>query len=171
MDCYNGQLNIGGVICGPDGTLKSPIILSADVPAELRRRFIPLPCELQHDNDARNILADALVDLFDIGSINSEGRLKIYTTGGITLLATVLMAAPAFGDAAIGVAQGNGLPWSDQLASGSGLAAEFVAIDRDETVILTGDVDTSGAELNFPQLEIAVKDIVKLLSVSYTAPP
>ncbi len=171
MLCNNGKLNIGGVICNPDGTIKSPIILSANVPVELRRRFIPLPCELQHNNTTRNILADALVDLFDVGSTNAEGRLKIFTTGGITLLAVVLMGNPAFDASVIGVAQGASLPWSDQLAVGSGLAAEFIAYDRDEAIILNGDVAVSGAELNFPQLEIAVKDIVKILSVSYTAPP
>lgn len=171
MLCNNGKLNIGGVICNPDGTIKSPIKLSANVPIKLRRRFVPLPCELQHDNSARNVLADALVDLFDIGSANSEGRLKIFTTGGITLLATVLMVNPAFDEAIVGVAAGLGLPWSDPLASGSGLAAEFIAVDRDEDIVLIGAVAQSDAELNFPQLEIAVNDIVKILTVSYTAPP
>ncbi len=166
-----GRLTIGGVICNPDGTIKRSIKLTSSVPDKLRRRFTPFPCVLQHDNSARNILADALVDLFDLGSTNAQGRIKIYTTGGITLLATVLMANPAFGTAVTGIAGGASLPWTDPLAVGDGSAAEFVAVDRDETLILTGDVALSGEEMSFPQLEIAVNDIVKLLSVSYTAPP
>ena len=167
-----GRLTIGGVICNPDGTIKQSISLTSRVPDTLRRRLLRFfPCELRHDNAARNVMADTLVDLFDLGSTNPEGKIKIYTTGGITLLATILMANPAFDSAVAGVADALGLPWSDPLASGSGLAAEFIALDRDEAVILTGAVTVSGGEMNFPQLEVAVNDIVKLLSVSYTAPP
>jgi len=165
------RLTIGGVICKPDGTIKQPIQLNCRVPGSSRRRFIPLPCELQHNNDARNVIADALVALFDIGSANSEGRIKIYTAGGITLLATILMGNPAFGSSVTGVADALSLPWSDVAASGNGSAAEFVAVDRDEQTILVGDVAISGEEMSFPQLEIAVNDIVKILSASYTAAP
>ena len=171
MIANKGQLNIGGVICRPDGTIKTAINLNADVPVRLRRRFVPLPCELTHDTAARNAMCDALVDLFDVGSTNASGRIVLQTTGGITLLATIIMAIPAFGPSVFGVAPGLTLPWSDQLAVGDGLASEFIAMDRDENVIMTGDVAISGAEMNFPQTEIAVNDIVKLLSVSYTAPP
>ena len=167
----NGHLTIGGVICNPDGTIKQPISLTASVPDQSRRRFIPLPCTLQHDNTVRDALADAVVDLFDVGSANAEGRLKLYTAGGITLLATILMANPAFGPAVTGIAPGLTLPWSDPMASGNGTAAEFIAVDRDGDTILTGDVAVSGEEMSFPQLEIAVNDIVKLLSIYYTAPP
>lgn len=165
-----GRLTIGGVICNPDGTTKSPLCLQSEVPRSLRRRFI-LPCEIQHDTDARNVMADALTNLFDIGSVNTEGRIKIFTTGGITLLATVLMADPAFDPAVFGVAQGYDLPWRDLKASGSGTASEFIAIDRNEKAVLTGHVAVAGEDMSFPQTEIAVNDIVKLLSVSYTAPP
>lgn len=116
-------------------------------------------------------MADAVVDLFDAGSTNTEGRIRIYTEGGIDLLATVPMADPSFGTAVTGVAQGLGLPWSDTSADAAGIAREFVLIDRDENPVLTGDVDVSGEELNFPQNEIAVNDIVKILSASYTAAP
>jgi len=167
----SGLLNIGGVICNADGTIKQNLLLTASVPDTSRRRFTPLPCQLMHDNVARTLLADTLVDLFDLGATNAEGRIRIYTAGGITLLATILMANPSFGNAVNGVADGLGLPWSDPMASGSGTAAEFTVLDRDESVILTGAVAESGEEMSFPQLEIAVNDIVKLLSVSYTAPP
>jgi hypothetical protein len=166
-----GRLTIGGVICNPDGTIKQQITLTSRVPERLRRLFSFLPCELQHDNAARNVMADAMTALFDIGSTNAAGSFKIYTAGGITLLSQILMANPAFADAVTGVAEGNTLPWTDLSAIGNGLAAEFVAMDRDETVLLTGHVAISDEELNFPFLEIAVEDIVKLLSCSYTAPP
>jgi hypothetical protein len=171
LQAQPGRLTIGGVICNPDGTIKQPITLTSRVPERLRRLFHFLPCTLQHDTLARNAIADALVDLFDVGSTNSEGRIKIYTAGGITLLATILMANPAFGAAANGIATGLTLPWSDTGASGAGTAAEFIAVDRDENQILNGDIALSGEEMSFPQLEIAVNDIVKLLTVAYTATP
>ena len=166
-----GRLTIGGVICNPDGTIKQPIILTSRVPDRLRRLFHFLPCTLQHDTPARNAMADALVALFDVGSGTSEGRIKVYTAGGITLLATILMANPAFGAAASGIASGLTLPWSDAGAAGAGSAAEFVAVDRDDNQILNGDIALSGEEMSFPQLEIAVNDIVKLITVAYTASP
>ena len=163
-------ITLGGVICGPDGTIKTPLKLSAYVPkAQLRRRFIPIPCELQHEILSRNAMGDAVVDLLDLGSANAEGRIKIFTTGGITLLATLLMANPAFDDTVSGIAPGLGLPWTDASAVGSGLASDFTMIDRDENVIMTGDVDIAGEEMNFPQVEVTVNDLVKILSCSYTA--
>lgn len=167
----SSQLQIGGVVCSPDGTVKFPLTLQTSVPVKERRRFVPLPCELQHNASTRNALADSVVDLFDQGSTYTEGRIKIFTSGGVTLLATILMANPAFDDAANGVAQGLGLPWSDTAAAADGVAARFSAYDRDDTLILTGDVALSGEEINFPTLEVAVNDIVKILSISYTAPP
>lgn len=164
-----GRLIIGGVICNPDGTIKQKLSLTASVPDSSRRPFFP--CELQHENDVRDVLADAVVDLFDIGSANAQGQFKLFTEGGIDHLATIPMANPAFDDSISGVAIGLDMPWTDLTAVGSGLAENFIAYDRDETVILVGDVDISGGEMSFPQLEIAVNDIVKLLSVSYTAPP
>lgn len=161
---------MGGVVLNADGTEKTPFEL------KVRREHPPLfsrffPLELQHATDSRNAACDAVVDLVDAGSTNSEGRIRIYTAGKISLLATVLMANPAFSAAVTGVAAGAGLPWSDLAASASGTAAEFDMIDRDENIILTGDVALSGEEMSFPQLEIAVNDIVKILTCSYTAAP
>lgn len=170
MNSQLGTINFGGVICSPDGSVKFSVSLRTPL-SRSRRLFIPLPCELQHSIGSRNTIADALVDLFDIGSLNAEGRLRIYTAGGIVLLATVLMGNPSFDDAVSGVAPGLGLPWTDTLASGNGTAAEFEAIDRDQTIILSGDVALSGEELTFPGLEIAVNDIVKITSAEYTASP
>lgn len=164
-------LTIGGAVYTPNGTIKSPFVLTTSVPRKKRRRFIPLPCELAHETATRNVLADALVDLFDQGTAESEGRIRLFTAGGITLLSTILMANPAFGSAVSGVASGNSLPWTDLSAVGSGTAAEFIAYDRDETPILSGDVSLSGDEVSVNDTEIAVNDIVKLLTVSYTAPP
>jgi hypothetical protein len=117
-------------------------------------------------------MADAVTALFDAGSVEPSGRFQLYTEGGIDHLATIYMdAPPSFGDAVSGVATGNNLPWTDLSAIGSGTAQDFIAFDRNNQVVLSGNVDTADAEMIFPFLEIAVNDIVKLLTVSYTAPP
>ncbi len=163
-----GSMTLGGVVCNPDGTIKTPLKLNVQQ-VQSRRRFIPLPCVLSHEIATRNSMGDAVVDLLDLGSGTAEGRIKIFTTGGITLLATLLMANPAFDDTVSGVAPALGLPWSDAQAVGSGLASDFQMVDRDDNVILTGDVDVAGEEMTFPQVEIDVNDLVKILTCSYTA--
>ena len=67
-------------------------------------------------------------------------------------------SAPTFGDSSSGVSVGNNLPWSDVSASDDGLASDFEMIDRDETLIMSGDVALAGEEMTFPSLEIAVNE-------------
>lgn len=165
------SLSLGGVICRPDGTPKSRFNLIEKEMANPRLSILRyfFPCELMHNIPTRNAMADAVVDLIDVGSTNAEGRLNIYTESRIDLLAVVLLALPSFGPAVSGVAPGLTLPWTDPLAPGSGIASEFNIVDRDENEIMSGDVALSGDEINFPSLEIDVNDLVKILSASYTA--
>jgi hypothetical protein len=170
-----GNLQLTGEIIRPSGSVKITLTCEKQRSTWLARlsRLISyfLPATLTHEVATRNAIADAVVDLLDVGSVNPTSRLRIYTTGGITLLATVLMANPTFGAAVSGVAAGLSLPWSDDAAPGSGVAAEFDMIDRDETVILRGDVAISGEEVSFTDLEIAALDIVKINTATYTACP
>lgn len=172
-----GTIQLGGVICKPDGTIKSQIDLTSRVPDILRRRFSMfsrfLPCDLQHTTFARDTMCDVLVDLFDVGSLNGRPRILIFTDGFLDLLATVDIgnSEPAFGPSVSGVSPGLNLPWSDVSASDDGLAADFSMIDRDEEVILTGNVAISGEEMSFPSIEISVNDHVKILTCSYTVAP
>jgi hypothetical protein len=114
------------------------------------------------------VIADAVADLVDVGSTNANGQIKIYTENRITLLATIELANPAFGAAASGVATALSMPASDGLADGSGTAAVFDVIDRDENVVFSGTV---GEDLTLPETEVAEGDIFKIISMSYTAPP
>jgi len=107
-----GKICLGGVICKSDGTIKSYFDLLTRVSARSRRRspFLSraFPCDLSHTTTVRDIVCDAVVDLFDNGSLNLRPLIKIFTTGGITLLAAVEIgnAAPSFGVASSGVSQG-----------------------------------------------------------------
>jgi hypothetical protein len=164
----SGQLLLSGVIVKPDGS---------HFPLDLRTRRLSFggwrrffPCELTHDQATRNVLADAVVDRIDLGSTNTEGSVKIYTANYLDLLATVVMANPAFGAAANGVAQGLSLPWSDASAAADGIPTKFIVTDRDENPVIYGDIGASD-ELTFQNYEINTNDIVKILTASYTAPP
>ena len=166
-----GQIQFSGVIVKPDGS-QTPIGLHSRLSSGGWRRFFSwFPAELTHDQATRNAIADTVVDRIDLGSTNTEGSIKIYTANYLTLLATVVMANPAFGDASNGIASGLSLPWSDAAAAADGTPAKFVVTDRDENPVLYGDVALSAAELTFQQLEINVNDIVKVLTAGYTAPP
>ena len=124
-----------------------------------------------HALSARNAIADAVVDLVDVGSTNAQGRIFVYTDNRVSLLATILLPNPAFGTASVGIATANGLPLSDSLADASGTAAIFDIVDRDENIIFSGTIGTSNADMIVPDTEIAANDIVKIISLSYTAPP
>ena len=124
-----------------------------------------------HENATRNAIADAVVDRVDLGSTNASGKLRIYTANKVILLADLDLANPAFGDAAVGVASANSLPISDDFADGSGNAAVFDVLDRDENIVFSGTVGTSDADMLVADTEIADDDIVKIISFDYTAPP
>jgi len=124
-----------------------------------------------HDALIRNLIANTVVDQVDIGTTNISGRLILYTANHIVKLAVVILPDPAFSAAVSGIATGLGMPLSDALADASGSAAEFDVINRDEAVIFSGSVALAGADMTVPDTEIAKDDIVKIISLNYTAPP
>ena len=173
MESGCSKLQISGVILSADGTHKFPLTLTSV--AGWRRR-LPwwlqfFPKELTHSIAARNALADEVTDRMDTGSANASGSIRIYTSNYQTLLAQIAMGLPAFGNAVNGVAEGSGLPWSDTAAAADGIPAVFDIVNRDETPVCYGSIDTAGADLTFPFLEVNVNDTVKILNASYTAPP
>ena len=98
---------------------------------------------------AINAAANAVVDLCDAGA--GAATLKIYsgslpadgdTTPAGTLLATVALADPAFGNADAGVSSATD---PDAVTiSASGTAAVFIIEDSDGNNVMTGDVTATG---------------------------
>jgi hypothetical protein len=124
-----------------------------------------------HDTRTRDVITNAVVDMVDQGTANANGRLMLYTANRIIQLAQIELQDPAFSASVSGVASAIGLPISDSLADASGVAALFDVIDRDERVIFTGSVGLADADMIVPDTEIALDDIVKIISLNYTAPP
>lgn len=171
-----GRMSLVGEIVSPHGRRRGKISMLGDVAASPSGRMSRLarlffPCELSHGVAARNASADAVCDLIDVGSLNSAGQIRIYDAGRVTRLAAIFVPNPAFGAAVNGICSGLSLPWSDADADNSGTAAAFDFLDRDENIILQGDVALAGAELNFNQLVIEPNDVVKILNAQYTAAP
>lgn len=120
---------------------------------------------------ARNAGCNAIVDLVDVGSTNAQGQIVIGTTGMGTVLATCPCNNPAFDAAAVGVAALDVTPAvEDDSADATGAAAEFEVQDRDENPVLTGDVSTSGADLNLNSTAIQAGVKVTITSMSVTVP-
>lgn len=120
---------------------------------------------------ARDAACNAIVDLVDVGSTNPNGQIHIGTTGMGTTLATLDCNNPAFDASASGTAALDTTPAvEDTSADATGTAAEFTIVDRDETIILTGDVSTSGAALNLNTVSITSGVKVTITSMDVTVP-
>lgn len=123
---------------------------------------------LAHETSVRNELADLVVDHCDDGT--GVGKIRIYTAAFASLLVDVALNDPAFGTASAGVAAGDVTPNPKGTAVATGTAAKFRLTDSDDTVILDGDVATSGSDLNLSSLSISSGDAVQINTMSYTAP-
>ena len=117
----------------------------------------------------RNAMADACVDLIDVGSANPAGLIRIGTAGMATILAELDFANPAFGAAAAGVATANAIA-DETNAPNTGTAAEFDIQDRDRNTLVSGSVGVSGEDINFNTVSITAGDTVSITSLTVTMP-
>lgn len=124
---------------------------------------------------AQNAAADAVVDLVDVGG---AGSLRIYSgtapatanaaLSGNTLLAQLAMSATAFGSAAAGVATAAAIT-QDSSADATGTATFFrILAGNGTTVVMQGEVGTSGADLNLNSVAISSGAAVSVSSLTYT---
>jgi len=123
---------------------------------------------------AQNAAADAVVDLVDVGG---AGSLRIYSgtapatanaaLSGNTLLAQLTMSATAFGSASSGVATAAAIT-QDSSADATGTATFFRILSGGGTVVIQGEVGTSGADLNLNSVAISSGAAVSVSSLTYT---
>lgn len=116
---------------------------------------------------ANNAATDAVVDLIDIGTTNSAG--KIIVKDGTTTLVELSFSNPAFGDSVSGIATADTI--LDGTAVASGVADSFDVVDCDEAVICSGAVSgTSGSgELKLNNTSIEPTQVVTVSSMTYDA--
>lgn len=126
-----------------------------------------------HSAAVKNAKANAAVDLVDGGP--AAGYIEIRTgtkpaspdsaaTG--TLLATLVMSDPAFGDAAGGVATANAI--ANGTIAATGTAGWGRVYDSTGVAIFDGDCATSGAQFNFADLNFLQNNEASLSSMTYT---
>lgn len=128
---------------------------------------------------ARTAAADAVVDLLDVGTTNPSARMLIYsgsqpatpqTAATGTLLATVVLANPAAGAAASGVATITDPASVTGTAAGTAGYARFV--NRDNAAVMDTDVTATGGgggvELSTTTISVGVT--VDIGAITYTQP-
>lgn len=127
----------------------------------------------------QNAACDAIVDLIDVGSTNTTGRILIYTgsqpadpqtsaTG--TLLATINFNNPAFGNASSGAAAMVTSTAVSATVGTSGTAGWFRVTNRNNVAIFDGSISTSGADMNFDNTAFVSGGTVTINSMTITVP-
>lgn len=136
-------------------------------------------------NASQQAAADAVVDLIDAGTGDTEGKLRLYA--GVQpadadsapvgdLLCEIDLANPAFGAAASsGTATALGVPLSGvgTAAASTGTAAQsFRIVDRDGATVVDGAVTGTGGggELELDNVSIAEAQSVTITALTYTQP-
>jgi len=124
---------------------------------------------LTHTAATRNVAANAVVDLVDVGSSDANGDLVFMTSGDVEV-ATLAMSNPAFGAASAGVATASAI--SDDTSATGGTIAKFKLQDRDNSEVLQGSVTATsgGGDIELSSLAVGASDTVSMSSLTYTAP-
>ena len=120
---------------------------------------------LTHDDTlARNGLANYIVDQLD------SGDFMFTLADGTTEVATIDLAATAFGAAASGTATMLDTPLSDSSATGNASPiAKFLARTSGSAEVFRGSVGTTGEDINLTSLTIGATDTLTLSSFTYSA--
>lgn len=165
---YTAYIDADDVAVGVDGvhyTAPATNILGA---LEALSFLSIINMTISHGTATRTAVADTVVDRIDAGS----GAGKIVIRSGTSVLATVILADPAFGNAASGVAALLGVPLDDA-STGSGDADNFLAQDSDGNTVFAGSVTATGGsgDLTLNTITIVAPELVTITGGAYTAPP
>lgn len=123
-----------------------------------------------HETTLRNEIADLVVDKLDAGTTDANGDLAFLASNDAAV-ATLGLSAPAFGDAASGVATANAI--SDDTNAAGGTIAKAELRDRDNTARVFASVGAtgSGEDIELSSVDVAAGDKVTMNSLTYTACP
>lgn len=128
---------------------------------------------------ARNAAANAVVDLLDVGTTNAAGKIEIrsgaqpadpQTAATGTVLATVVLANPASGDAATGTATITDPAAVTGTAAGTATWARFY--DRNNAAVMDCDVTATGGggAITLSTTTISVGVTVDMGAITYAQP-
>ena len=117
---------------------------------------------LTHQDNARNTMVNAVTALANSGS------LIFYQADTTTPVATIVLGNPAFGAAVAGVATAEGLPLVDTNVAG-GTTTNFKIRTSGAAEVLSGLVNTSGADINLSSTTLNNGDQLSISTLTYTA--
>lgn len=128
---------------------------------------------------ARDAAANAVVDLLDVGVTNAAGKIEIrdgampatpQTAATGTVLATVVLANPAAGNAATGAATITDPASVTGAAAGTASWARFY--DRDNAAVMDCDVTATGGggAITLSTTTISVGVTVDMGAITFTVP-
>ena len=124
---------------------------------------------ITHSTAARNTLADAIDTLINTGAGTSN--FTFFNAQSVSL-AVVDLDNPAFGAASSGAISLAGTPQEGTAshATSNAVCSSFSIKDRDGTVVLSGTVAATGADINVSNTTINNGDTVRISSFTYNAP-
>ena len=127
---------------------------------------------IAHSTSVRNATAVQVVQSIDAGS--GAGKIKFYTAGFGTLMATLNFADPSFETG--GVSGGSVSTVAGSItgtisASGTNTMAVFRITDSADNEVMTGSVGLAGADINLTNTTFNQNDTVTINSLTYTAMP
>lgn len=114
---------------------------------------------------ARDAACNAVVDLVDIGASAAYLLVRASTT----TLATINLPNPAFGNSSTGVATALGVPLS-AVASASGTSDNFQVYSRGGTLLWSGTIGTSNADLIVDNTNLTATQTFTLTAWTHTQP-
>lgn len=122
-----------------------------------------------HATAARNAIANAVVDLLDVGSANTAGIARFRSSAN-AVVAALPLTNPAFGNASSGVATAAAI--TPDTAAAGGTIASLTLEDRDRNIVLTiNDIRTTvGGDMQGNSLTVTAGATVAIQSLQYVAP-
>jgi hypothetical protein len=118
---------------------------------------------------ARNAACDAIVDLVDGGTGDANGDL-VFMTSGDSEVATLALAAPAFGASSTGTATANTI--ADDASATGGTTALFKIQNKSNSEIFRGTVTATGGggDIEMSSVVVGATDTVSVSSLTATMP-
>lgn len=126
---------------------------------------------LTHQTAARNAMADAIDDTVNAGVTDAGGDLVWIqsTPTPATDVAAFLLSDPAFGAAAGGTISLAGVTLTSTAAA-TGTVDKFEVRDKDNNVVFSGSIATTGADFNVDNTVINSGQTTKTTSFDWNAP-
>ena len=124
-----------------------------------------------HSTATRNLIADQVTALADVGTIAAGAQFVIFATNGTTEVATLLSSSTtSFGAASSGVC--TAVTISDDTSATGGTADKYELQDRDALVVCLGSVTATGGggDITLSTVTIPAAGTVQLTSFTYAAP-